>query len=299
MTSPLRNVGSAARYIDAPNFSIKVGGTAFAYRDLGPLGGVPLILLNHWGAVLDNFDPRIVDGLASKHRVIATNYRGIGASGGTAPVTIDDMARDAIALIRALGFEKVDLLGFSLGGFVAQDVALKAPDLVRKLILTGTGPAGGKGIDKVGAVSWPLIIKGLLTLRDPKTYLFFTSTANGRRAAEAFLSRLKERKTSRDKGPTPRAFLRQLKAITAWGRQAPQDLGSIRIPVLIANGDQDKMVPSSNTYDLARRISRSQLVIYEDAGHGGIFQNHADFVRKVLSFLGTDVTTKLHIGESR
>ena len=203
MTSPLSNLESGARYIEAPNLSISVEGTAFAYRDLGPRGGVPLVLLNHWGAVLDNFDPRIVDGLASKHRVIATDYRGIGASGGTAPVTIDEMARDAIALIRALGFEKVDLLGFSLGGFVAQDLTLKAPGLVRKLILTGTGPAGGKGIEKVGAVSWPLMIKGLLTLRDPKFYLFFTSTADGRRAAKAFLNRLQERKAGRDKGPTP------------------------------------------------------------------------------------------------
>jgi pimeloyl-ACP methyl ester carboxylesterase len=278
-------LGSAMRYIDAPNLSINVGGTSFGYRDIGPRSGVLLILLNHWGAVLDNFDPRIVDGLASKRRVIATNYRGIGASGGTAPVTIDEMARDTIALIRALGFEKVDLLGFSLGGFVAQDITLKAPVLVRKLILTGTGPAGGKGIDKVGQVSWPLMIKGLLTLRDPKFYLFFTSTANGRRAAKAFLKRLKERKADRDKGPTPQAFLRQLKAIKSWGRQAPQDLGSIRIPVLIANGDNDIMVPTENSTDMARRIPGSQLVIYEDAGHGGIFQNYAEFVQKALSFL--------------
>ena len=246
---------------------------------------MPLILLNHWGAVLDNFDPRIVDGLSSRHRVIATDYRGIGASGGTAPVTVDEMARDAIAVIRALGFEKVDLLGFSLGGFVAQDITLKAPDLVRKLILTGTGPAGGDGIDMVGSVSWPLIIKGMLTLRDPKFYLFFTSTANGRQAAKSFLKRLKERKAGRDKGPTPDAFLRQLKAITAWGRRAPQDLGSIRIPVLIADGDNDIMVPTSNSIDMARRIPGAQLTIYQDAGHGGIFQNHADFVRKASSFL--------------
>jgi len=286
MASSVSYIKSRARYADAPNLPIDVAGTTFAYRDLGPLGGVPLILLNHWGAVLDNFDPRIVDGLASKHRVIATNYRGIGASSGTAPVTIDEMARDAIALIRALGFEKVDLLGFSLGGFVAQDITLKAPDLVRKLILTGTGPAGGKGIDKVGPVSWPLMIKGLLTLRDPKFYLFFTSTANGRQAAKAFLKRLKERRTNRDTGPSPRAFLRQLKAITVWGRQAPQDLGSIKIPVLIANGDSDIMVPSVNSADMARRIPGAQLVIYKDAGHGGIFQNHADFVAKALSFLG-------------
>ncbi|MBB2755318.1 UNVERIFIED_ORG: pimeloyl-ACP methyl ester carboxylesterase [Rhizobium aethiopicum] len=286
MNTTIRYLRSAACYAEAPNLWVNVGETAFVYRDLGPQGGVPVILLNHWGAVLDNFDPRIVDGLATKHHVIATDYRGIGASGGAAPVTIDEMARDAIALIRALGFKKVDLLGFSLGGFVAQDIALKAPDLVRKLILTGTGPAGGKGIEKVGTVSWPLMIKGLLTLRDPKTYLFFTSTANGRRAAKAFLDRLKERKAGRDKGPTPRAFLRQLKAIKAWGRQAPQDLGRINIPVLIANGDDDIMVPTVNSADMARRIPGAQLIIYKDAGHGGIFQNHADFVPKALAFLG-------------
>ncbi|MGO6713342.1 alpha/beta fold hydrolase [Rhizobium ruizarguesonis] len=286
MNTSVRYLRSATCYADAPNLWINVGETAFAYRDLGLQGGVPVILLNHWGAVLDNFDPRIVDGLATRHHVIATNYRGIGASGGKAPLTIDEMARDMIALIRALGFKKVDLLGFSLGGFVAQDITLKAPDLVRKLILTGTGPAGGKGIDKVGAVSWPLMIKGLLTLRDPKTYLFFTSTANGRRAAKAFLDRLKERKAGRDKGPAPRAFLRQLKAIKAWGRQAPQDLGRINVPVLIANGDNDIMVPTVNSADLARRIPGAELVIYQDAGHGGIFQNYADFVPKALSFLG-------------
>lgn len=286
VTSPDNGVGSPTRYIDAPNLSIKVGGTPFAYRDLGPRGGVPVILLNHWGAVLDNFDPRIVDGLAGKHRVIATDYRGIGASGGTAPVTIDAMALDAIALIQALGFDKVDLLGFSLGGFVAQDVTLKAPTLVRKLILAGTGPAGGNGIKNVGRVSWPLIFKGLLTRRDPKTYLFFTSTANGRQAAKAFLGRLTERKSGRDKEPAFGAFLRQLKAIEAWGRQAPQDLGGINIPVLIANGDNDIMVPTVNSADMARRIPGAELIIYEDAGHGGIFQRHADFVPKALSFLG-------------
>lgn len=272
-------------YIDTPTQSINIDGTAFAYRDLGPRSGVPLVLLNHWGAVLDNFDPRIVDGLASGHRIIAIDYRGIGASGGTAPVTIDAMARDVIALVHALGFEKIDLLGFSLGGFVAQDIVLKAPDLVRRLILTGTGPAGGQGIDQVGAVSWPLMAKGLLTLRDPKTYLFFTATPNGRQAAKAFLARLKERKTNRDKGPTPRAFLRQLKAIKAWGRQAPQDLGSIRIPVLIANGDNDIMVPTINSHDMARRIPGAQVVIYRDAGHGGIFQYHSEFVPAALRFL--------------
>ena len=285
MTNNSINQTSVARFIEAPTLSINLAGTSFVYRDLGPRGGVPIVMLNHWGAVLDNFDPRIVDGLASKHRVVTLSYRGMGASSGKAPLTIGKMANDAIAMVRALGFDKIDLLGFSLGGFVAQDFVLKAPELVRKLILTGTGPAGGVGINKVGAVSWPLIIKGLFTRRDPKTYLFFTSTANGRSSAVAFLDRLKERKPSRDKEPAFGAFLRQLKAITAWGNQAPQDLGRIKISVLVANGDNDIMVPTVNSHDMARRIPNAQLIIYKDAGHGGIFQNHADFVTKALSFL--------------
>lgn len=273
------------RFIDAPNQFITAAGTRFAYREVGPRGGVPLVLLNHWGAVLDNFDPAIIDGLAARHHVIALDYRGIGLSGGSAPLTIAEMARDAIAVTRALGHARIDLMGFSLGGMVAQDMVLKEPDLVRKLILTGTGPAGGEGIAKVGAVSWPLIIKGLLTFRDPKTYLFFTSTANGRSAARAFIARTKERKIGRDKGPTPRAFLRQLTAIQAWGRQLPQDLTRIRIPVLVANGDHDVMVPTPNSRDMASRIPGAELVIYDDAGHGGIFQCHAQFVPTALTFL--------------
>jgi len=279
------HTGASTPFSNAANQSITVNGVRFAYRDIGPAIGVPLVLFNHWGAVLDNFDPAIIDGLARTRRVITTDYRGIGGSGGTAPLTVGEMADDAIQLIRALGLETVDVLGFSLGGFVAQDIVLKAPDRVRRLILTGTGPAGGDGIDRVGAVTWPLILKGLLTLRDPKVYLFFTSSANGRRSAAQYLRRLKTRKNNRDKGPTPSAFLRQLKAITAWGQQPPQDLGRLRIPTLIVNGDSDIMVPSVNSMALAKRIPNAQLVIYEDAGHGGIFQHCVDFVAKAQAFL--------------
>jgi len=285
MTDTSVKTTSPLRYSDAPNRFVAVDNIRVAYRELGPLSEVPLILLNHWGAVLDNFDPRIVDGLAASHHVVALDYRGIGLSGGSAPVIVDEMARDVIAVISKFGFTKVDLMGFSLGGFVAQDIALKAPGLVRKLILTGTGPAGGAGIERVGAVSWPLILKGMLTLRDPKTYLFFTSTAKGRQAAKDFLARLKERQLDRDKGPTPRAFLRQLAAIKAWGRQAPQNLERIHIPVLVANGDNDIMVPTVNSLDMARRIPNAELVIYEDAGHGGIFQYHDAFLSKAKAFL--------------
>ncbi len=285
MTDASMTTISTNDYRYAANRFVTVGKNRFACRELGPRGGVPLVLLNHWGAVLDNFDPRIVDGLAVSHHIIALDYQGIGLSSGTAPVTIDEMAHDVIAVISELGFTTVNLLGFSLGGFVAQDIALKAPGLVRKLILTGTGPAGGAGIARVGAVSWPLILRGLLTLHDPKTYLFFTSTTNGRGAAKDFLARLKERQLDRDQEPTPRAFLRQLRAIKDWGRQAPQDLARIRIPVLVANGDNDIMVPTSNSRDMARRIPNAELVIYKDAGHGGIFQYHAEFVPKALAFL--------------
>jgi pimeloyl-ACP methyl ester carboxylesterase len=280
--------GTVQTWKDAPTRSLPVGGTTFAYRRLGPATGVPVVLLNHWGAVLDNFDPRMVDGLAATRHVIALNYRGVGASGGKAPLTVAEMAQDAIATIRALGFEEVDLIGFSLGGFVAQEIVQRAPDRVRKIILAGTGPAGGTGIEKIGAVSWPLIIKGMLTFRDPKYYLFFTSTTNGRRAAKGFLERIKERTADRDKPITISAFLRQLTAIKAWGKQAPQDLGAVRKPVLVANGDHDIMVPSSNSADLARRLPNAGLVLYEDAGHGGIFQHHDAFLAKSLEFLDTD-----------
>jgi pimeloyl-ACP methyl ester carboxylesterase len=134
-------------------------------------------------------------------------------------------------------------------------------------------------------VSWPLILKGVMTFRDPKFYLFFTSTANGRHAAKAFLERLKEREADRDRPITMTAFLRQLKAIKAWGKQARQNLGANLTPVLVANGDQDKMVPTSNSIDLARRLPNAELVLYEDAGHGSIFQYHEAFVKKAHEFL--------------
>lgn len=265
---------------------VEAAGTVFAYRHLGPQSGVPVVLLNHWGANLDNFDPRIVEALAADRPVYALNYRGIGASGGEVPLTVADMASDMIAAIAALGLRTVDLIGFSLGGFVAQQILLDAPGLARRAVLAGTGPAGGVEIDRVGRVSWPLIVKGLLTFKDPKTYLFFTSTANGRAAAKAFLTRLKERRMNRDTPVPLKAFGRQLSAIKAWGKSAPQSLETIAIPILVANGDHDIMVPSVNSQDLARRIAGAELELYPDAGHGGIFQYHDAFVARTRTFLG-------------
>ncbi|MFC5518870.1 alpha/beta fold hydrolase [Kaistia terrae] len=274
-----------ANWKTAPTQYIEAAGIRFAYRRLGPDTGVPMVLLNHWGANLDNFDPRIVEGLAVDRPVYALDFRDIGTSSGVVPLSIAEVAVDTIATIRALGLASVDLIGFSFGGFVAQQILLEAPDLVRRAILAGTGPAGGMGIERVGPVSWPLIVKGLITFRDPKFYLFFTSSAAGRYAATEFLARLKGRTMDRDRAVSLSALLRQLKAIKAWGRQAPQPLDTIRKPVLVAGGDHDIMVPSENSADLARRIPGAELVLYPDAGHGGIFQYHEAFLKKAKAFL--------------
>jgi pimeloyl-ACP methyl ester carboxylesterase len=277
--------GAATSYKNAPTRTVTAGGVDFAYRDLGQRTGIPVIFLTHLAANLDNWDPRLVDGIAAKRHVITFDNRGVGASSGKVPDTIEAMANDAVTFIRALGFEQVDILGFSLGGMIAQVIALQEPQLIRKLILTGTGPAGGEGIDKVTRISNLDVARGVLTLRDPKTYLFFTRTPNGKRSAKEFLARLKERTENRDKAISLSGYRAQLKAIHRWGRQQPADLSVIAQPVLVANGDNDRMVPTTNTVDLDRRLPNSELVIYPDAGHGGIFQNHREFVETTLEFL--------------
>ena len=265
--------------------TISVGGTPFAYRELGPRTGVPLVLLHHFTAVLDDWDPRVIDGIAARRHVIAFDNRGIGASGGSVPYTIDEIATDAVAFIRALGYDQVDLLGFSLGGGVAQVIALERPELVRRIILAGTGPAGGGGIEKINRIAAAAYTKGALTLRDPRHYLFFNRNAKGKRAATEYMARLKERTADRDKRISLQARRAQLKAIRAAGLQAPHDLGKITQPVLVANGDNDVMVASSHSADLARRIPNAKLTIYPDSGHGGVFQYHREFVPAVLEFL--------------
>src|SRR5918995_1649393 len=167
----------------------------------------------------------------------------------------------------------------------AQVIVQEDSQLVRKPVLAGTGPAGGEGMDKVTPITIRAMVKGGLTFKDPKYYLFFTRTPNGRTAAREFLKRLKERTDNRDKRISPISFRAQLKAIDAWATQQPSDLSNIQHPVLVANGDQDVMVPSSNSVDLARRLPKARLELYPDAGHGGIFQHHEDFVPKVLDFL--------------
>jgi pimeloyl-ACP methyl ester carboxylesterase len=187
---------------NVPTHTIHAGGVEFAYRQLGPSIGVPVVFLTHLAAVLDNWDPRVVDGIAAKHRVITFDNRGVGASSGATPRSIEEMASDAVTFIRALGFDQVDLFGLSMGGMIAQVIAQQQPQLVRKMILAGTGPAGGEGIDKMTRITYLDTGQGLLTHRDPKQFLFFTRTPNGRRAGKEFLARLEERMNDRDR-PSP------------------------------------------------------------------------------------------------
>ncbi|HQY08505.1 MAG TPA: alpha/beta hydrolase [Burkholderiaceae bacterium] len=276
----------ADTWATVPTQTLTAGGVDFAYRELGQQhGGTPVVLLVHLAAVLDNWDPRIVDGLAAKHHVIAFDYRGVGASSGSPWRSMEEMADDAIAFIKAKGLAQVDLFGFSMGGMVAQEIVLKDPQLVRKMILTGTGPAGGEGISSVAGVTFYDILRGLFTGQDPKQFLFFTRTPGGIEAGKAFLERLQERSQNRDTEVTVSALFAQLEALRTWGLKAPADLSVVKHPVLVANGDADRMVPTPNTHDLARRLPNSSLIIYPDSGHGAVFQFHADFVPKALDFL--------------
>jgi pimeloyl-ACP methyl ester carboxylesterase len=277
-------------YKNAPTRVVTAGGVDFAYRELGPKGGVPVVFFVHLAATMDNWDPRIIDPIAARRHVVAFDNRGVGASTGRVPESVEGMADDAVSFIEALGFGTVDIFSFSLGGMVAQALVAKHPELVRKLILTGTGPAGGKGIDKVAGTTYYDMLRAALTRRDPKEFLFFNRNATGKRAAKAFVERLKERTADRDKPIRVKAFQTQLKAIKRWGRSAPADLSKITQPTLIANGDNDRMVPSVLSDDLHRRIKDSELIIYPDAGHGGIFQNHREFVPVALEFLDREQT---------
>ncbi|SEC42320.1 Pimeloyl-ACP methyl ester carboxylesterase [Streptomyces sp. 3213] len=272
-------------YAKAPARTVNAGGVTYAYRELGPKGGIPVVFFVHLAATLDNWDPRIIDPIARGRHVIAFDNRGVGASTGQVPDSVEAMADDAYTFIKALGYDKIDVFSFSLGGMVAQALVVKHPELVRKLVLTGTGPKGGKDMDKVARVTYWDILRATLTRSDPKEFLFFNRNATGKPAARAFVNRLKERTVDRDAEIKTKAFQTQLKAIKKWGRSAPDDLSSITQPTLIANGDNDRMVPSVLSEDLHRRIKGSELIIYPDSGHGGIFQYHDRFAPVAVEFL--------------
>ncbi|MDV6272893.1 alpha/beta hydrolase [Rhodococcus erythropolis] len=273
-------------YASAPTKTVTAGGTTYAYRELGPKGGIPVVFLVHLAANLDNWDPRIIDAIARNRHVITFDNVGVGASSGKVPDTIEAMAADAYTFISAFDFDTVDLFTFSMGGFIAQDLVLAHPGLVRKLVLTGTGPRGGKDIDKVAGLTYWDILRATLVRADPKEFLFFNRNTAGKTAAKEFIQRLHERTVDRDKTVGIGILRTQLDAIKKYGRSAPADLSRITATTLIVNGDHDRMVPTPLSEDLRRRIPGSELIIYPDSGHGGIFQYHDTFTPMVVDFLG-------------
>lgn len=272
-------------YLNTPNLFLMGKKNKFAYREVGEKKGIPLVLLTHLSATLDNWDPLLIDTLAKSRWVIAFDNVGVGLTEGKVPKTIEEMANDALEFILSLNVQQVDLLGLSMGGMIAQELVLKNPSLVRRLILVGTGPKGGLGISEVSKVTNKDFIRSIFTRKDVKTYLFFTDTLNGRKKASEYLHRLNQRTTVKDKKIRFASYQNQLKAINKWGKVIPSDLSHINQPTLIVNGDNDRMVPTINSYDLEKRISESQIKIYDNAGHGSLFQFPVEFSDLILSFL--------------
>nr|WP_314845907.1 alpha/beta hydrolase [uncultured Microbacterium sp.] len=279
-------------YAKAPNRTLAVGDMTFAYRELGPVEEIPVVFFVHLAGTLDNWDPRIVDAIAKHRHVIAFDQRGVGGSSGSVPRTLEEAADDAYDFITGLGYTKIDVFSFSMGGMIAQDLAVKHPTLVRRMVLTGTGPRGGKDMDKVIATTYLDVLRAAVTFSDPKQFLFFPRDPAGKRAGRVFIDRLKERAADRDRDITLPAFQRQLTAIARFGRSAPSDLSVITGPTLIANGDHDRMVPSVLSEDLHARISGSELIIYPNSGHGGIFQHWQDFAPVAVRFLTEEATVR-------
>ena len=276
------------QYATAPTQYITANnGITYAYRRLGKPQAVPIIYFNHLAANLDNCDPSIIDSMAQTHEIICFDYKGVGATTGKDATSIQEMAQDSLAFIDALGYDKINVMAFSMGGFVTQELMSLKPDLINKAILAGTGGRGGVGISDVAGVTYKDIARGRLKGVDPKFFLFFNTSPSGQAAAYEFLNRLQERSADRDVPAKWRNLRTQLRAIKAWGNQEPADLSPFTMPVLIINGDNDRMVPTSNSYDLAQRFANAQLHIYENSGHGAVFEFHEDFVKRAKDFLMT------------
>ena len=279
---------SAATATSAPTKTVDVAGTPFAYREVGTGEGVPLVLLHHVTAVLDDWDPAVIDGLAAERRVILVDLRGVGRSGGTTPDTFEAMADDAVTFLDAFGLDAVDLLGYSLGGIVAQVVAQQYPDRVRRIILAATTPAGAQGPAATGATLQAAIQQATEQGKHPKHFLFFEPSPAGQAAADAFLARLDQRTTDdRDAPISNETIGAQLTALTAWEQDtSPTGLAALKQPTLVVNGDNDTMWPTATgTLRLAQLLPAAKLAVYPDSGHGGIFQYHEVFVQQALDFL--------------
>ena len=274
-------------YLTAANQTVSAAnGIDYAYREVGD-GTPPLVLLQHFRGNLDNWDPALIDALASARRVVTFDSVGVGGSSGTTPSTVTQMAHDAIAFLEAMKLDQVDLLGFSIGSFVAQELVLIRPSLVRRLVLASAAPQGAAGMH-----GWaPEVIAGVgKPTFNPEGYLgvFFAPSPASRDAGRQLLGRLAERTDDRDAPTTWQTRQAQYEAVCAWGipnHALLQRVSAIDVPVFVANGDSDPMILPHYSYLLAGLIPQARVKIYPDSAHGFLFQYNAEFAGDVEKFL--------------
>jgi pimeloyl-ACP methyl ester carboxylesterase len=276
----------------APTRFVEANGIRFAYRRFGKSGGVPLVFNMHFTGTMDHWDPLVTDGLAATREVILFNNAGISSTSGDVPASVEEMAANAAAFIRALGLAKVDVLGFSLGGFVAQALTVAEPGLVRRLILVGTGPRGGEGMATLMPEAQAVF--GATYANPDEVWLgvFFTPSEASQAAGRAFLKRFRLRQQGRDPEVSEKVAPAQFAAIGKWGvpRWAAFDyLREIVHPTLVINGSHDVIIYTVNSLILQRNLPNAELILYPDSNHGSQYQYPALFVADVTRFLAAEV----------
>ena len=269
----------------APTQSVEIAGAAIAHRRFGKPGEAPLLLLNYFAANMDDWDPTITNGLAAEREIVLFDYRGIGRSSGETGTTVSALSEDCATFCRAIGLGKIDVMGFSLGGMVAQQLAHDYPDLLRRMILLGTGPRGGEGMTFT-----ELTLDELDDLVSLIMNAFFTQSGASSTSGKAYLDRLQSRKGDRDDPVSRVSAGAQLNAIREWGIVPAQNryamLGRLSHPTLIVHGSKDVVVPPINAFILEQHIPNAKLVMYPDSSHGAQSQYAKDFLTQVEMFLG-------------